>query len=105
MVSPRRGWLQQEFDQKSGHSRFSSLRLLEQKLSGAVEDEERKGAVEYTVAVVAITLAEVSDLAVGLVNQNEGFFLAGDDLMSLANRCLSQSRPPSPGSRHRASPR
>lgn len=46
--------------------------------------------MEYTVAVVTGTLAEVADFAVGLIDQNEGFFLIGNNLMSCVNRCLSQ---------------
>ena len=79
MLSPLRGWLQQELDQKSGHRRFSAAALLQEELTRGVEDEERKGAVQHAVAVVALALAEVADFAVGLVDQDEGLLLAGDD--------------------------
>ena len=53
--------------------------------------------MENTVSVVAGTLAEVTDLAVGLVDQDEGLLLAGYDVAGESLWTLSQCAPPWPG--------
>ena len=57
------------------------------------------------VAVVALALGEVTDLAVGLVDQDQRLLFARDDLVNDVRSRISQCAPPLPGSRLSASPR
>ena len=45
MVSARRGWLQQLFDQYRARAALTPA-LLQQQLAGAIEDQQRKGPVQ-----------------------------------------------------------
>ena len=71
MLSARRGWLQQLLDQYSGQSRLVAARCCKQQLAAPVEDEQRERAMQNTAAVVAQSLAQMTDLAVRLVHQNQ----------------------------------
>ena len=51
--------------------------LLQQQLAGLVEDQQRESPVQHPRAAVAPGLAEMSDLAVGLVHQDERLGIRG----------------------------
>ncbi len=44
---------------------------LQQQLTGVIEDQQRKGAMQNSAPLVALSLAHVADLAVGFIHQNQ----------------------------------
>jgi hypothetical protein len=50
---------------------FRRRSLLQQQLAGVIEDQQRKGAMQDASALVALSLAQVADLAVGVIHQDQ----------------------------------
>jgi hypothetical protein len=67
MLSERRGWLQQLLDQYSGHNRL----VAQQQLTRLIEDQQRERPVQHPASVVAGELAQMPDLTVRLVHEDQ----------------------------------